>query len=128
MSGVRPVLRLKVRSGTGGPAKMSGLDVPKCPARLENVRVLWDKPTMSLIADHRSRLTSQEWFEAGAEYQPSRDAQGRIILEKMAPVRPQPVSVSLVKHGKLTCFKPSVAVPDDAIAAAVRGHREEQAR
>lgn len=88
----------------------------------------WDNSTMSLTADSEGRLASREWFEPGAEYKPSRDDQGRIVLEKLAPVRPQRVSLSLVKHGKLTCFKPSVAVPDDAIADAVRTHRAEQSQ
>jgi hypothetical protein len=83
---------------------------------------------MSMTADKEGRLASLEWFEPGAEYQASRDDRGRIVLEKLAPVRPHSVSVALVQHGALTCFETSVAVPEEAIAAAVREHRETQAR
>ena len=83
---------------------------------------------MSLIADRKGRLTSPEWFEPGAEYKASRDEQGRIILEKMATMRLRRVSVTLEKHGNFTCLKTDVPVPDEAIAEAVRAHREEHPR
>ncbi len=82
---------------------------------------------MSLVADRQGRLTGPEWFEPGAEYQASRDEQGRIILEKMAP-RVRRVSVTLEQRGKFTCLKTDVPVPDEAIAGAVHAHREEQSR
>lgn len=83
---------------------------------------------MSLIADRSGRLTGPEWFEPGAEYKASRDDQGRIVLEKMATTHPRRVSVTLEKHGDFTCLKTDVPVPDEAIAEAVRAHREEQSR
>lgn len=83
---------------------------------------------MSLIADRKGRLTSPEWFEPGAEYKVSRDEQGRIILERVATMRLRRVSVILEKHGNFTRLKTDVPVPDEAIAEAVRVHREEQSR
>jgi hypothetical protein len=83
---------------------------------------------MSLIADRKGRLTSPEWFEPGAEYKASRDDQGRIVLEKITTPHIRRVSVTLEKHGNFTCLKTDVPVPDEAIADAVRAHREEQSR
>ena len=83
---------------------------------------------MSLIADRKGRLTSPEWFEPGAEYKATRDEQGRIVLEKTTAGHPHRVAVSVVQHGKFTCFQTDEPVPDEAIAEAVHAHREEQSR
>ena len=95
---------------------------------LETAVLPWKNPNMSLIADRRGRLTGPEWFEPGAEYKASRDEQGRIILEKMATMPVHRVAVTLEKHGNFTCLKTDLPVPDEAIAEAVRAHREEQSR
>jgi hypothetical protein len=41
---------------------------------------------MVLTADKKGRLSSREWFEPGADYKPEHDAQGNVVLKKLAPV------------------------------------------
>ncbi len=74
-----------------------------------------DKPTMTLTADKKGRLTSRQLFPPGSVFAAEQEGEERVVLKRLREVKPNPSTIRISKENGYTVFSTSRPVSMETV-------------